>query len=252
MIRIPLAMAADSVALAADVTMGVLFSRGPTIKQNQVKRLCEEISSEGAGTIGISAILSPNSYLVLGQRETINRFRALMKHHLPHRAQLRINEHRWPPLHTPIARQRYIPDRASVMMETLPTGSISPLPPLFSLVTGELSYKDGSAREILRQWIDHPQRLWDAVDYTLSSGVEAVIHIGPEPNLILATFARLSENVRDQTEGKSWSKWGMRAVSGMARRAWLAGLLPRRTALLRAPFVKHIVLEDWLLENAPN
>jgi [acyl-carrier-protein] S-malonyltransferase len=45
--------------------------------------------------------------------------------------------------------------------------------------------------------------------------------------------------------------FGLRAVSGMARRPWLTAILPSRTALLRAPFVRHVILEDWLLENPP-
>ncbi len=253
MIRVPLAMAADAVELAADVTMGILFSRGPSIKQTQVERLCELITCEGQGTIGVSSILSPNTYLLLGQRETIKRFRALMKQSLPHRAQLRINEHRWPPLHTAIARQRYIPDRAALMMETLPEGNVPPSLAVLSLVTGKQSYSGGtSPRQILRDWVDHPQRLWDAVDYTLAAGIETVIHVGPEPNVILATFNRLSENVREQTRGNSFSSLSMRAVSGIARNSWLAGLLPARTNLLRAPYVTQIILEDWLLANAPN
>jgi [acyl-carrier-protein] S-malonyltransferase len=251
MIRVPLAMAADSVALAHDVTMGVLFSRGPSIALSQVERLCEDITSEGQGTIGVSSILSPNTYLLLGQRETIDRFRQLMKQRLPHRAQLRINEHRWPPLHTAIARQRNIPDRAAVMMETLPGGYGGLSTQVFSLVTGSLSYKTTSARAILRQWVDHPQRLWDAIDYCLAEGIETVIHVGPEPNLIPATFNRLSENVQQETEGKSLASMGLRAVSGIARHPWLAGILPARTNLLRAPYVKHVILEDWLLGNAP-
>lgn len=252
MIRVPLAMAADAVELAADVTLGVLFSRGPVIKYAQVQRLCELVTCEGQGTIGVSSILSPNTYLLLGQRSTVNRFRELMKHSLPHRAQLRINENRWPPLHTPIARQRNLPDRAAVMMETLPGGTGPPLPAVLSLVTGKQSYLDGSPREILRQWVDQPQRLWDAVDYCLAAGIETVIHVGPEPNLILATFTRLSENIREETAGNSLSSLGMRAVSGIARHSWLAGLLPGRTNLLRAPYVNHVILENWLLENVAN
>lgn len=249
MIRVPLAMAADAVELAADVTLGVLFSRGPVIKYAQVQRLCELVTCEGQGTIGVSSILSPNTYLLLGQRNTVNRFRELMKHSLPHRAQLRINENRWPPLHTPIARQRNLPDRAAVMMETLPGGTGPPSPAVFSLVTGKQSYLDGSPREILRQWVDQPQRLWDAVDYCLAAGIETVIHVGPEPNLILATFTRLSENIREETAGNSLSSLSMRAVSGIARHSWLAGLLPGRTNLLRAPYVNQVILENWLLEN---
>ena len=41
------------------------------------------------------------------------------------------------------------------------------------------------------------------------------------------------------------------APAGLARRPWLSALLPSRAALLRAPLLQHIILEDWLLENPP-
>jgi [acyl-carrier-protein] S-malonyltransferase len=251
MMRVPLAMAEDCVALAANATMGVLFSRGPTIDENQVSRLCQQITGEGRGTIGISAILSPNTFLLMGQDNTVVRFGEIMHDLLPQRAHLRLNSHRWPPMHTPIVRQKHIPDRSSVMMESLPGGLTPACPPVFSLVTGKMSYNDHSARDVLRQWVDHPQRLWSAVDKTLSIGVETVIHVGPDPNVIPATFRRLCENVLEQTAGNSISSLSMRAVSGLARRPWLAAMLPSNAALLRAPYVKHVNLEDWLLENPP-
>jgi len=251
MVRVPLALAADSVELAREITMGVLFSRGPKIEESDVERLCLQITSEGKGTLGISAVLSPNTYLLIGQRQTTSRFKAIMHDLLPHRAHLRINTNRWPPLHTPIVRQRNITDRAAVMLETLPGGFSPSSPPVLSLVTGKMSYDDHSARDILRNWVDHPQRLWDAVDETLSQGVETIVHIGPEPNVIPSTFRRLSENVRQQTDGSSLGSLGMRAVSGMARRPWLAALLPSRANLLLAPQVHHVILEEWLLENVP-
>jgi [acyl-carrier-protein] S-malonyltransferase len=80
--------------------------------------------------------------------------------------------------------------------------------------------------------------------------VTVVIHVGPDPNVIPATFHRLSDNVVQQTSGKSWGSYGLRAAAGLARRPWLSAVLPSRTALLRAPLVKHILLEDWLLEHA--
>jgi len=251
MIRVPLAMASDSVELAKNITMGVLFSRGPIIDETDVDRLCLQITAEGRGTIGVSAELSPNTYLLIGQNETIRRFKEVMHDLLPHRAHLRINSNRWPPMHTPIVRQRNLADRASVIMETVSGGFTPPCPPVLSLVTGEMSYDDHSARDVLRRWIDHPQRLWDAVDETLALGVESIVHVGPKPNVIPATFRRLSENVQQQTTGGSLGSLGMRAVSGLARRPWLASLLPARASLLRAPFVEHIILEDWLLENVP-
>jgi [acyl-carrier-protein] S-malonyltransferase len=251
MIRLPLAMAADSVKLAGDITMGVLFSRGPLISEVDVERLCLQITSEGKGTLGISAILSPNTYLLIGQQNTVQRFKRIMHGLLPNPAHLRVNNNRWPPLHTPIVRQKNIADRASVMMETLRSGFSPPVPRVLSLVTGEMSYDDHSARDILRKWIDHPQRLWDVVCEILAQGVETVVHIGPEPNVIPATFSRLSDNVLQQTAGSSLGSLGVRAVSGLARRPWLAALLPEQATLLRAPYIKHVVLEDWLIDNAP-
>ena len=99
------------------------------------------------------------------------------------------------------------------------------------------------------QWIDHPQRLWDAVYETLATGIETVIHVGPAPNLIPATFNRLRDNVQAQLTGNSLNSLGLRAMARAVRRPWLTALLPSRTALLRAPTVEHIILEDWLLEQ---
>jgi [acyl-carrier-protein] S-malonyltransferase len=244
-------MAADCAALAENVVMGVLFSRGPAIDEFDVHRLCRKITAEGHGTIGMSAILTPNTYLLLGQNDTVARFKATMHEFLPDPAHIKVNPERWPPMHTPIVRQKYIPDRAAVMMDRMRGGLQPPCPPVLSLVTGARSYDDYHARDILRDWVDHPQRLWDAIYETLSCGITTVIHVGPAPNVIPATFHRLSDNVRQQTNGRSLGKMGMRAAAGLARRPWLSALLPSRAALFRAPMLKHIILEDWLLEHSP-
>ena len=120
---------------------------------------------------------------------------------------------------------------------------------MLSLVTGKQSYNDVNARDLLTQWIDHPQRLWDAVSETLAMGIETVVHVGPEPNLVLATFKRLADNVATQMASRSWEGMGLRAVGRAVRRPWLGKLLPTRSSLLRSPFVRQIVLEDWLLEQ---
>ena len=251
-LSVPVAMAADCAALAENVTMGVLFSRGPAIDEMDVNRLCRLITSEGNGTIAVSAILTPNTYLLLGQNDTIARFKAEMHKFLPDPAHIKINPERWPPLHTPIVRQRHIPDRAAVMMAEMRGGFQPPCPPVLSLVTGERSYDDYHARDILRDWIDHPQRLWDAVCETLSSGITTVIHVGPGPNVIPATFNRLSENVSQQmASGRGLGRMGMRAAAGLARRPWLSALLPEPGRAAASAVLKHIILEDWLLENAP-
>ncbi len=248
-LRLPLSVAADCVALAQNVTMGVLFSRGPLLDFEEAKRLCLKITAEGQGVIAISAFLAPNTVLLLGQNGTIDRFAELMHKVFPARVYLRKNRDPWPPVHTPLVWQRNIPNRVGVLAHTMRGGFTKPNPPVFSLVTGKTSYNDYNSREILNQWIDHPQRLWDAVYETLATGIETVIHVGPSPNLIPATYNRLRDNVQAQLSGNSFNRLGLRAMASVARRPWLTALLPSRTALLRAPMVEHIVLEDWLLEQ---
>jgi [acyl-carrier-protein] S-malonyltransferase len=251
-LRLPLSVAADAVALTEGVALGVLFSRGPQLDIDQVQRLCLDVNLTGKGVVGISSILAPNTVLLLGQGDTLDRFAAAMPDAFPARIHLRKNKEQWPPMHTPIVWQRNMPNRVAVMMQTLPGGFEKPVPPLLSLVTGKLSYNDFNARDILCRWIDHPQRLWDAVYETLAMGVQTVIHVGPDPNLIPATFQRLSDNVTAQTSGRSLTSLGLRAMSKAVKRPWLTALLPSRSALLRAPQVEHIILEDWLLaQKAP-
>jgi [acyl-carrier-protein] S-malonyltransferase len=246
----PLLMADDCVALARDVSMGVLFSRGPELNLDAVRRLCQQINCEGQGMISVSSYLSPNTVLLMGQRDTVDRFKSRMHDVLPKPVHLRKNKNRWPPLHTPILWQRQLVDQAKFVIQTMQGGFIKPEPTLISLVTGRASYNDYNSREILGQWIDHPQRLWDAICETLAAGVETVIHVGPEPNLVPATFKRLSDNIAAQLKGRTPNRLGLRAMARLTRsRTWLNNLLPSRAALLRAPFVQHVILEDWLLEQ---
>lgn len=197
--------------------------------------------------IGVSAVLSPNSVLLIGQGDTLDRFKAQIDEVAEDRVHLRKNEHPWPPLHTPIVWQKYIPNRAALLMTTMSGGLTAPTPPVISLVTGKSSYNDYNSRDLLYRWTDHTQLLWDAVYETLAQGVETIIHVGPQPNIIPATFRRLQENVEAQVK----ASLGLRAVSGMVGRPWLKALLPARTALLRAPLVRHVILEDWLLDHSP-
>jgi [acyl-carrier-protein] S-malonyltransferase len=185
----------------------------------------------------------------MGQGDTIDRFADLMREWLPQKLYLRKNESRWPPLHTPIVWQRNIPNRSAVMMHTLPCSFSGPTPAVLSLVTGKLSYNDFNARELVGKWVDHPQRLWDAVSETLAMGIDTIVHVGPEPNLVPATFKRVADNVTTQLAAKSWEGVGLRAVSKAVRRPWLAKILPTRSSLLRAPYIQQINLEDWLLEQ---
>jgi [acyl-carrier-protein] S-malonyltransferase len=242
-----LSMAKESAALARDVTMGIVFSRGPALDFEAVERLCLEISQQGRGAIAISSYLSPNTVLVLGQGDSVDRFKERMTVVLPGPVHLRKNSGSWPPLHTPLLWQRNIPNRAAVMMQTGNGGFRAPVPPVLSLVTGETSYNDFNARKLLNRWVDEPQRLWDAVYELLAGGIEVLVHVGPDPNLVPATFKRLSDNVTQELSGRSLRTLGMRAMSNMITRPWLSKLLSARAALLRAPFVVHVILEDWLL-----
>jgi [acyl-carrier-protein] S-malonyltransferase len=249
LLPVPLAVAEDCVALADGVTMGVLFSRGPRLDLAAVGRLCLRITQAGNGTIAISTYLSPNSVLLMGQAGTLDRFAAAMAADLPAQTVLRRNSGHWPPLHTPITWQRAIPNRSAVRFQTAAGGFRAPAPQILSGVTGEMSYDADNSRDLLHRWIDHPQQLWRVVCGTLAAGVEAVVHVGPQPNLVPATFKRLGDNVRTQLTGFAPRGIGLRAAAHVARRAWLGRLLPPGAALLRAPFVRHIVLEDWLLDQ---
>ncbi|HEY2762087.1 MAG TPA: hypothetical protein VGI75_15120, partial [Pirellulales bacterium] len=81
--RAPLLMAADCIDLAHDVTLGVLFSRGPAIDAEAVQKLCLQVNLAGKGVIGISTFLAPNSMLLMGQGNTIDRFSELMSAGVP-------------------------------------------------------------------------------------------------------------------------------------------------------------------------
>ncbi len=246
----PLVLSKDVAELASDVSMGILFSRGPALDLAGIKHLCLEISSRGQGTLAISSYLSPNTVLLLGQQDTVKIFKKEMSARLEEKPHLRINPHHWPPMHTPITWQRNISTRAGVLLETAPGGFSQPRIPILSFVTGDTSYTDTNSREILMNWVDHPQQVWDVVERTLADGIETVIHVGPEPNILPATYERLSNNVSSQLAAKSFSGMGLRAFSRFARsRPWLTKLLPSDAALLRAPFVNHIILEEWLLEQ---
>lgn len=242
-----LPLADDCAALANDATLGVLFTRSRELAFDDVRRLCLEVNQQGRGVIGVSAQLAPNSQLLLGQGDTLDRLLQLAKDSLNVRVHLRKNDHKWPPVHTPIVWQRQISNRAAERMHTMKLSAALPRPNVFSLVSGDYDYSTASTRDLLNRWVDQPQRLWDGIYETLASGVKTVIHIGPAPNIIPATFKRLSADVASQTQESR----SLRALSAAVRRQWLLRMLPQRAALLRAPHIEQIVLEDWLIENAP-
>lgn len=244
-LRVPLSLANDCAALADDVSLAVLFSREQKLPIEEVQRFCLEISSEGKGTIGISTILAPNSVLVLGQGGTMDRMREEIHRAFPKQLFLRVNQGQWPPLHTSIMWQRFIPNRAALLMQHTKFRMEKPIPPILSLVTGKASYEKLNALDLIHKWVDHPQRLWDVIYETLVMGVETFIHVGPEPNIVPATLRRLRDNV----EGQARASFGVRALSAVVKRPWLQAYLPQRTALLRVASIQQVNLEDWLLEQ---
>ena len=248
---VPLAMATDCAALAENVTMGVLFSRELPINEVVVLQLCDEITEQGAGVIGVSAVLSPNTLLLLGQGDTIHQFRRRMGDVFENRVHLRLNDSSWPPLHTPIVWQKNIADRASVLIQSMHIANEPLRPPTLSLVTGKAVTPGAATRRLLRDWVDHPQRLWDAVAAVLRSSTQTVVHIGPAPNVIPATFSRLSENILQLKSRGNLAGLRARAMSRIVDRPWLSQRLPASAALLRAPQIKQVILEDWLMDNAP-
>ncbi len=248
---LPLVLSAEAASLAEEVAMGIVFTRSQSIKLSDVRRLCVKISSEGNGLIAPSTHLAPNACLILAEGNTLDRFQKLMKEEISDKLLLRRNKSKWPPLHTPILWKKSIPNRGALSLFKIQGGFVAPKPPIVSCVTGKPSYNDWNSRDLLIQWIDQPQLLWDALYYLLESGIDLVIHVGPEPNLIPNTMNRISSNVADQIKKGLIGGFGKSVFAGIARRPWLSSLFVSQSAVLRAPFVQHIVLEDWLLENTP-
>jgi [acyl-carrier-protein] S-malonyltransferase len=246
-LEIPLSLADDCVKLSAAVKLGILFCRDQPLPLDEIRRLCILVNQLDEGVMGISTYLSPNSLLLMGEEHTLDHFKQQLMETVAEPIILRQNKRRWPPLHTPILYHLNIPNRAAEMMHRMPIRLQPPIPPVLSMVTGEETYNRYNTRELLHRWTDHPQRLWDVVYATLSMGIDTVVHVGPEPNLIPATYRRLQDNVQVLTRGSA----RLRALSAAVQRPWLSAILPKRSALLRAPHVHHIILEDWLLERDP-
>lgn len=247
-----LKLAGDCVDLAQDVTMGIVFSRGPELNLSDIEKLCVETTAWNQGTVCISSYVAPNTVLILGQGNSVDLFRETMKERFNRQVHFKKNEHRWPPIHTAIVRQRNVPDRASVMLETVPGGMQEPTIPIISCISGTESYNDYNSRQTLYDWVDHPQQLWDVIEQILATDIHTLIHVGPEPNIVPATLNRLSMNVESQVSARSISGFGLRAVSSIVHsRPWLAKYLSKNASLLRAPLLEHVILEDWLLDNAP-
>jgi [acyl-carrier-protein] S-malonyltransferase len=249
LLPIPLGFAHDCAELAADSKMGVLFSRTAVLDLDDVHALCRAVSGQGKGMVGPSAYLSPNTALLLGQGDTLDRVERLIPEFLPEKTNLRRKPQHWPPLHTPLVWQKNVPNRTAVALYQIEGSLEKPKPTVVSCVTGKASYDGLNTRDTLVEWVDHPQLLWDVIHETLVSGVELVIHVGPAPNLIPATFERLSNNIAKQLGNRYLQLLGRSINTSMNRYTWLPRLLPK-AALIRALFLEHVILEDWLLDQS--
>ena len=170
-----------------------------------------------------------------------------MHEYLPAGVTLRRRPNHWPPLHTPLVWERNIPNRTAMAMYHIGGGDRKPTPTVVSCTTGLASYDEWNSRAILADWTDHPQRLWDVMENTLASGAELVIHVGPEPKLFPTGFERLSHRIMKQLKMRHLDRLGSSVIPSISRNRWLTRKLPANAVLLRAPFLNHIILEDWLL-----
>src|SRR5262249_3528274 len=153
--------------------------------------------------------------LLLGQGDTLERVEPLMAEHLPAKTHLRRKPHHWPPLHTPLVWQKNIPNRTAMAIYHVEGGHQKPSPTVLSCVTGAASYDDLNSRDLLIKWVDHPQRLWDVICEALGAGIDLVVHVGPAPNLVPATFERISNNVLNQMGNRYVQALGRGVVSSL-------------------------------------
>jgi [acyl-carrier-protein] S-malonyltransferase len=252
LLPVPLGLAQDCADLTANTTIGILSMTRRPLPIEQLRRLCIWISSRGEGLIGPSTYLSPYQAILLGQGNTLDLLERKMPTALQGAATLKRRPNRWPPLHTPLVWERNVPNRTALALYHIAGGDRKPTPPVVSCTTGVANYDEFNSRAILADWTEEPQRLWDAMKYTLSSGVEMVIHTGPEPRLFPTGFERLSDKIKKQMRRRHLDRLGNSLFPSISRNQWLSRSLPGRAALWRAPFLDHLVLEDWLLaQNVP-
>jgi [acyl-carrier-protein] S-malonyltransferase len=247
LLPIPLGLAVDCAELTADTTMGILSVHGGALRIEDVQHLCASISRKGHGLVGPSTYLSPYQVLLLGQHDTLDLLEAEMRSYLPAGVTLRRRPNHWPPLHTPIVWERNIPNRTALAMHHIGGGDRKPTPQVVSSTTGVANYDEWNSRGILADWTDHPQRVWDVMENTMASGAELVIHVGPEPKLFPTGFERLSTRIMKQLKMRHLDRLGSSVIPSLSRAGWLNRKLPANAVLLRAPFLNHIILEDWLL-----
>jgi [acyl-carrier-protein] S-malonyltransferase len=191
--------------------------------------------------------LSPYQVILLGQGDTLDLLEREMPAYLPGGATLRRRPNRFPPLHTPLVWQRNVPNRTALALYHIAGGERKPTPPVVSCTTGVANYDEINSRAILADWTDHPQRPWEVMKHAPASGVELVIHVGPEPRPFPTGFKRLSDRIWKQMRQHHLDRLAQSLFPTISHNEWLNRNLPATAALWRATFVDHLVLEDWLL-----
>ena len=134
-----------------------VHARGSSCPMEDVERLCLAISGEGKGLIGPSAYLSPNTALLLGQGDTLDRLeRADPPTSCPTKTMLRRNPNRWPPLALAarLAAAHPEPDRRRALSDR--GGPTKPEPTVLSCVTGAASYDESCNTRELLDPVDRP------------------------------------------------------------------------------------------------
>ena len=104
-LSVPVAMAERLCVTGGQRDDGSAVFTRAAIDELDVNRLRRLITSEGQRYDCDSSMLTPNTYLLLGQNERSTRFKAEMHKFLPDPAHVKINPEKWPPFHTPIVRQ---------------------------------------------------------------------------------------------------------------------------------------------------
>jgi len=247
LLPVPLSLAPDCASLTHGTSIGIVSTTASTLDLVRLDQLCQAISGQGRGLISPSTYLSPDHVLLIGQQGTLDEFERMMGEFLGSEVVLKRRPNPFPPLHTSLVWEKNIPNRTAMAMHHIAGGNRKPSPPIVAGSTGLISYDQWNSRTILANWTDHPQRLWDMVETTLHADVELVIHTGPEPKLFSSTFERLSHRVVKQLRHSHLEGLTSSVIPSISRQAWLLRSLPDSAVLLRAPYLGHMILEDWLL-----
>ena len=246
-LEVLLPLADDCVALARDATLGVLFTRSRELALDDIRRLCLEVNQEGRGVVGISAQLARTRCSSLA-----NKIRSIVLWLGPKTR----STYTFIFARTITAGLRST--RRSCGKSKSPTGPPSGCTPCRSFMQRRAARLFAGHRQ-LRLHAGQTPANCSANGSTIhsDSGMPFMKRWFPASQpcytsalgrtLFLLRLSVYSANVISQTQESR----SLRALSAAVRRLWLRRLLPHRAALLRAPFIKHVILEDWLLDNSP-